>query len=353
MNFKENLKKGALNLILNCAELSPHKKVLIVAENEKFGWYDKFVAKIVQKYCTELEIAANLLKIEEPTEENSYKIQKLSAKYDCIIYFSRLGDLKRFENVHSCKVVMSYARNINMLASQFGTTNYKIHLDFKKSIDEVFINTKKLKISCPSGTDVTGNCYKVFSDNNDVAIKRFPMVVHSPISANLLSGVVVVEKFLTSSGSSFYSPSNIKLNEKVKFYIKNGHIQSIIGNEKDVCNIKRHYDYVSNKFEIKRDIVHSLHCGIHNGLLSESIKSKAINVFLKIVKSKIKNPIKTIGVGDNHNDINMLKNTDIPCLVFNKYFKTTNLNIKKLITSSKPSPQGWADVIKKAVLKLK
>ena len=167
---------------------------------------------------------------------------------------------------------MSYARNINMLASQFGTTNYKIHLDFKKSIDEVFINTKKLKISCPSGTDVTGNCYKIFSDNNDVAIKRFPMVVHSPISANLLSGVVVVEKFLTSSGSSFYSPSNIKLNEKVKFYIKNGHIQSVIGNEKDVCNIKRHYDYVSNKFEIKRDIVHSLHCGIHNGLLSESIK---------------------------------------------------------------------------------
>ena len=75
--FKENLKKGALNLILNCAELSPHKKVLIVAENEKFGWYDKFVAKIVQKYCTELEIATNLLKIGEPTEENSYKIKKL------------------------------------------------------------------------------------------------------------------------------------------------------------------------------------------------------------------------------------------------------------------------------------
>ena len=57
-----------------------------------------------------------------------------------------------------------------------------------------------------------------------------------------------------------------------KFYIKNGHIQSVIGNEKDVCNIERHYDYVSNKFEIERDIVHSLHCGIHIGLLSESIK---------------------------------------------------------------------------------
>ena len=82
-------------------------------------------------------------------------------------------------------------------------------------------------------------------------------------------------------------------------------------------------------------------------------KSKAINLFLKLVKSKIKDPIKTVGVGDNHNDINMLKNTDVPCLVFNHNFKTTNLNIKKLIISSKPSPQGWADVIKKAVLKIK
>ena len=80
MNFKENLKKGALNLILNCAELSPHKKVLIVAENEKFGWYDKFVAKIVQKYCTELEIAANLLMIEEPTERKFLQNTKIILK---------------------------------------------------------------------------------------------------------------------------------------------------------------------------------------------------------------------------------------------------------------------------------
>ena len=273
MSFKKKLKKGALNLIVNCAELSSHHKVLIVTENEKFGWYDKFVAKIVKKICTELEIAANLLEVEEPSEENSFKMQKLSTKYDCIIYFSRLGDLQRFENVHSCKVVMSYARNIEMLASQFGTTNYKIHLDLKKSIDEVFINTKNLKISCPLGTNVKGNCSKIFSDNNDVAIKRFPMVVHSPISAALLSGVVVVEKFLTSSGSSFYSPSNIRLNEKVKFYMENGFIKSFIGDEKDIYNIKSHYDFVSNKFKIKKDIVHSLHSGIHNGLLSESIKS--------------------------------------------------------------------------------
>ena len=81
-------------------------------------------------------------------------------------------------------------------------------------------------------------------------------------------------------------------------------------------------------------------------------KSMALKVFLNHVKTFINKPIKTIGVGDNHNDIKMLKNTDIPCLVISKEFKRTNLNIKKLIVSNKPSPEGWADVIKKAVLKI-
>ena len=78
MELKKNLKKGALNLILNCAELTPNQRVLIVAENEKFGWYDKFVAKIVKKYCTELEIPANLLNIEEPSKEAAFRIKELS-----------------------------------------------------------------------------------------------------------------------------------------------------------------------------------------------------------------------------------------------------------------------------------
>ena len=72
---------------------------------------------------------------------------------------------------------------------------------------------------------------------------------------------------------------------------------------------------------------------------------------IKILKN-VKNEIKTIGVGDNYNDLEMLKNCDIPCLVFNDQFKLDQINIKNLIFSNKPSPEGWADVIKKALDKL-
>ncbi len=80
-------------------------------------------------------------------------------------------------------------------------------------------------------------------------------------------------------------------------------------------------------------------------------KVKSMNKVLKIYK-KIENNTKVIAVGDNYNDLDMLKNSDLPCLVFNDQFKEDQINIDNLIISNKPSPEGWADVIKMALVKL-
>ena len=80
-------------------------------------------------------------------------------------------------------------------------------------------------------------------------------------------------------------------------------------------------------------------------------KVKSMNQVLKIFK-KIEKNIKVIAGGDNFNDLDMLRNCDIPCLVFNDQFKQEQININNLIVSNKPSPEGWADVIKTALVKL-
>ena len=80
-------------------------------------------------------------------------------------------------------------------------------------------------------------------------------------------------------------------------------------------------------------------------------KIKSMNKVIKILKST-EDKIKTIAVGDNYNDLEMLKNSDVPCLVFNDQFKLDKINIDNLIFSNMPSPEGWADVIKKALAKL-
>ena len=80
-------------------------------------------------------------------------------------------------------------------------------------------------------------------------------------------------------------------------------------------------------------------------------KAKALQVFVRFFKRNNKN-VKTIAVGDNYNDLEMLKTSDFPCLVFNDKFTLDEIPINNLITTNKPSPEGWADVIKMALVKI-
>ena len=80
-------------------------------------------------------------------------------------------------------------------------------------------------------------------------------------------------------------------------------------------------------------------------------KAKALQIFVRFLKKNNKN-IKTIAVGDNYNDLDMLKTSDFPCLVFNVKFTLDQIPINDLITTNKPSPEGWADVIKMALVKI-
>ena len=73
---------------------------------------------------------------------------------------------------------------------------------------------------------------------------------------------------------------------------------------------------------------------------------------LALIKKKLKVKINTIGIGDNYNDLEMLKNSDIPCMVRNKKFNKKKINLSKCIFSKKEAPYGWAEVVKLALEKV-
>ena len=81
-------------------------------------------------------------------------------------------------------------------------------------------------------------------------------------------------------------------------------------------------------------------------------KSYAMAKALNFIKKEIDNEIVTIAVGDNENDIEMIKQADYPCLVKNENFDSSLINIDNLIKSYEPSPLGWSDVIKTALQKI-
>ena len=82
-------------------------------------------------------------------------------------------------------------------------------------------------------------------------------------------------------------------------------------------------------------------------------KSQAMKNVIKIFKKISKEKLIIVGVGDNFNDLDMLKNSDIPCLVFNDKFTMEKININNCLVSKKPAPEGWEEVVKLALDKIK
>ena len=82
-------------------------------------------------------------------------------------------------------------------------------------------------------------------------------------------------------------------------------------------------------------------------------KSQAMKIVIKVFKKVNNDKMITIAVGDNFNDLDMLRNSDFPCLVFNDKFTLEKININNCMVSKKPAPEGWEEIIKMALDKIK
>ena len=78
-------------------------------------------------------------------------------------------------------------------------------------------------------------------------------------------------------------------------------------------------------------------------------KGLALRKVIKILKNNTKNNLSTIAVGDNANDLSMLKTSNYPCIISNKSIKINN---KNKIFTNRPAPMGWVTVVKKAIDKI-
>ncbi len=267
-----NLKKGSHNLLINCANLKQSDKLLIISEDEKFGWYNNDIANFVFNDAKSRGINSEFLNVGEPTNNNKDELKAKINEFDCTIFFARIGDQDRFENnTFKNKRVMCYVKNNKSLASSFGNTHHHAMLEIKGVVNSLIYKSNKIEITCPLGTKIYGTINKTKSlENNDVSVLRFPAVVPAPILASNFSGEVFLKGYLTSTGSKVYKPDNIKLQSPVTVSLDNGKISKINGNPKDVSKVKNHYHYVSNLFNIKKNVVHSWHAGIHPGVIYDS-----------------------------------------------------------------------------------
>ncbi len=268
MYNSEKLKKGCRNILINCANLSQTNTLLIIKEDEKFGWYKKDVSEAIFDEAIKLGIKTDILKVGEPKNNSKNKLAKIINNYDCTIFFARIGDQDRFEKQSfKTKRVMSYVKNKTALISSFGTTNHLAMLEIKEAINNIMINSKEIKITCPLGTEILGKIDKSKSlENGEVSVLRFPVVVPAPIHASTFSGKVVLSNYLTPTGSKVYDPNSLQLKKDVVAILNYGKIIKFEGDHKTVKKIEKHYTRVSKLFNIEKNVVHSWHAGIHPGI---------------------------------------------------------------------------------------
>ena len=265
---KKLLNKSINNLLNNCAELNENDTLLVISEDSKFGWYDKDISIAVYDYAkNKLGLSTELLIVGEPQNNSKNTLEKIIDNYDCAIFLARIGDQERFEKPSSTKRIMSYVRNIDSLCSLFASTNYEEMKKFKDVINKIIFDADNIEISCPLGTNLKGTIDKKnINQNKDTSIVRFPVVVPSPILAKNFSGEVVLDGYLTSTGSKVYEPISLKIESPVTATILNGKIANLNGEKKVVEKIEKHYETVSKIFNIDHDIVHSWHAGINPGI---------------------------------------------------------------------------------------
>lgn len=258
---------GARNLLINCGNIKPDEKLLIVTEDPALGWYDQHTSDIVAAEAVKMGAKVNRVSVGGPENTRCPKLAKKVDEHDCTIFFSRIGDQARFSMPkEGTRIIMCYIRDADMLSTPFATANYDAVLELKETIDDIFLKAHNIQITCPLGTNFSGSLSKENrGQQKDVSVYRFPLGVVTPIEAKNFSGHIVMDRYLAPTGSKVYHPPYIEIKSPVLAEIKHGKIVDFIGDPEVVESIKKHYEKIGNQFDIDPMIVHSWHAGIHPG----------------------------------------------------------------------------------------
>ncbi|MCP4768109.1 MAG: hypothetical protein GY875_17785 [Gammaproteobacteria bacterium] len=268
MSGHEALADGVRNLLFDCADLAPGDSILIVYENPQTGWWDRDLVDTLVREAGSLGFSVDHMTTDAPANHKDDAIASAVARHSCTIFLARIGDQDHFaQPLPGKKIVVCYARDNDMLASDFGTTSFRAMKQLQLAVDQLVFSASSIEISCPQGTRISGSVTQTQpGDPFDVSVLRFPLGIGAPVCASGFSGRVSLNGYLTPTGSRVYHPANVKIDSPVFAIVEQGRIMQFEGKTGVVEAIDRHYRNIARQFDIDPYVVHSWHAGIHPGL---------------------------------------------------------------------------------------
>ncbi|MCV2866357.1 hypothetical protein [Defluviimonas sp. WL0075] len=194
------------------------------------------------------------------------EVRTAMALADRTVFLARIGDQLRFSDMKSNgQAVVSYALDVGMLGSAYGTADFRAFDLLKSALNRMLGGARAIHVTCPAGTDFRGGGPRSVAPLQDVSIYRFPMPVFTPIPAAGFTGTVALPGFLVGTGSMYYDPYAREYDGALFATFTEGRIVGFSGDKAAVDAAEAHYRFVADKFGVDRDFVHSWHAGIHPG----------------------------------------------------------------------------------------
>ena len=263
---QKSIEKGAVNLLVNCAETRSNDRLLIIHEEPGLGYYDEDIVSAVAEAGCRIgaHVSVRQVPFNPQATEVPAEVRALMAGADRTVFLARIGDQLRFSDMASNgRALVSYALDVGMLGSPYGTADYRAFDLLKSALNRMMSAAKTIHVSCPAGTDFHGSGPGSQMPLQDVGIYRFPMPVFTPLPAAGFSGTVALPGFLVGTGSMYYEPYAREYDGALFAAFANGRMTGFSGDKKAIEVAEAHYQFVADKFGIDRDFVHSWHAGIH------------------------------------------------------------------------------------------
>jgi hypothetical protein len=256
---------GARNLLLGCAGAQPGESLLIVEEDPALGYYGPGLAAAVAATAEGLSITTTTRRVGFSPSVGPLPDDLAAAMQaaDHTLFLARLGDQLRYTDMPAgTRPIISYALDLEMLASPLGTAPAPVFEAMKALINGFLASAAEITVTCPLGTRMTGRVRPGAASNN-TTVKRFPTTVFAPLDAIGFAGRIVVAHFLVGTGSNFYQPYGIPLETPLIAHIADGRLRHWEGPE--AAGAEAHYTHVAGLFDIDAHAIHSWHAGIHPG----------------------------------------------------------------------------------------
>ncbi|MEM7189290.1 MAG: hypothetical protein AAF439_06735 [Pseudomonadota bacterium] len=256
---------GARNLLTGCADIGPGADVVVIAEDPGLGWYDAASPMLIADEARKMGADVRVFAAGPPDQALDDDAGRAVDSADLTVFFARIGDKDRFSADRLAKPsIVSYARTLGQLASDFGRRPHGELTAAKKAADAAAFGADRIEIRCPLGTYLVGSP-AAMGGGGDVTVQRFPLCVPSPVLAAGFSGTVALTRCLSPTGSQSYDPPSLNIDGVVMANVVDGRVTGFEGEAAMVDAIRAHHEHVAGLFGIDPWVVHSFHAGIHEG----------------------------------------------------------------------------------------